>query len=97
MKQPHRVSSAVVENDPTPGSLDDEGVGVTLTCTCFNIDIKSPRIFNGPADALFGFKVLQHEADGQKWCLLLVKYQEFYYAMYIKSSQNGRFELSKGR
>ncbi|XP_039619185.1 integrin alpha-10 [Polypterus senegalus] len=41
-----------------------------LTCTCFNIDIKSPRIFNGPADALFGFKVLQHEADGQKWMLV---------------------------
>ncbi|MBN3292954.1 ITA10 protein, partial [Polypterus senegalus] len=42
----------------------------SLTCTCFNIDIKSPRIFNGPADALFGFKVLQHEADGQKWMLV---------------------------
>uniref|UniRef100_A0A8C4RU05 Integrin, alpha 10 n=1 Tax=Erpetoichthys calabaricus TaxID=27687 RepID=A0A8C4RU05_ERPCA len=43
---------------------------LTLACTCFNIDIRSPRIFNGPADALFGFKVLQHEADGQKWMLV---------------------------
>ncbi|CAL8290585.1 unnamed protein product [Merluccius merluccius] len=35
-------------------------------CQCFNIDVKNPRIFNGPEDALFGFSVLQHEANGQK-------------------------------
>nr|XP_040020706.1 integrin alpha-10 [Gasterosteus aculeatus aculeatus] len=39
-------------------------------CQCFNIDVKRPRIFTGPKDALFGFSVLQHEADGEK--LLLV-------------------------
>lgn len=35
-------------------------------CQCFNIDVKHPRIFTGPEDALFGFSVLQHEMDGEK-------------------------------
>ncbi|TNN80956.1 Integrin alpha-10 [Liparis tanakae] len=35
-------------------------------CRCFNIDVKHPRIFTGPADALFGFSVLQHESNGEK-------------------------------
>lgn len=35
-------------------------------CQCFNIDVKNPRIFSGPEDALFGFSVLQHESDGEK-------------------------------
>ncbi|XP_037309832.2 integrin alpha-10 isoform X1 [Pungitius pungitius] len=39
-------------------------------CQCFNIDVKHPRIFTGPKDALFGFSVLQHEADGQKSLLV---------------------------
>uniref|UniRef100_A0A4W6FSI4 Integrin subunit alpha 10 n=1 Tax=Lates calcarifer TaxID=8187 RepID=A0A4W6FSI4_LATCA len=37
---------------------------------CFNIDVKHPRIFTGPEDALFGFSVLQHEADGEKSMLV---------------------------
>lgn len=37
-----------------------------MFCQCFNIDVKRPRIFTGPKDALFGFSVLQHEADGEK-------------------------------
>lgn len=39
-------------------------------CHCFNIDVKHPRIFTGPEDALFGFSVLQHETDGQKSMLV---------------------------
>nr|XP_020462837.1 integrin alpha-10 isoform X2 [Monopterus albus] len=39
-------------------------------CQCFNIDVKHPRIFTGPEDALFGFSVLQHEADGEKLMLV---------------------------
>ncbi|GAA6220627.1 integrin alpha-10 [Lates japonicus] len=39
-------------------------------CQCFNIDVKHPRIFTGPEDALFGFSVLQHEADGEKSMLV---------------------------
>ncbi|XP_029307903.1 integrin alpha-10 [Cottoperca gobio] len=39
-------------------------------CQCFNIDVKNPRIFTGPEDALFGFSVLQHEADGEKSMLV---------------------------
>ncbi|KAJ0000458.1 hypothetical protein NQD34_012300 [Periophthalmus magnuspinnatus] len=39
-------------------------------CHCFNIDVKNPRIFTGPEDALFGFSVLQHEADGEKSMLV---------------------------
>uniref|UniRef100_A0A672G3V3 Integrin, alpha 10 n=1 Tax=Salarias fasciatus TaxID=181472 RepID=A0A672G3V3_SALFA len=37
---------------------------------CFNIDVKHPRIFTGPEDALFGFSVLQHEAGGEKSMLV---------------------------
>uniref|UniRef100_A0AAQ5XV70 VWFA domain-containing protein n=1 Tax=Amphiprion ocellaris TaxID=80972 RepID=A0AAQ5XV70_AMPOC len=39
-------------------------------CQCFNIDVKHPRIFSGPEDTLFGFSVLQHEADGEKSMLV---------------------------
>uniref|UniRef100_A0A4W4FSA9 VWFA domain-containing protein n=1 Tax=Electrophorus electricus TaxID=8005 RepID=A0A4W4FSA9_ELEEL len=39
-------------------------------CDCFNIDVKQPRIFTGPEDALFGFSVLQHEVDGEKLMLV---------------------------
>ncbi|KAM6910650.1 integrin alpha-10 isoform 1-T1 [Xenentodon cancila] len=39
-------------------------------CQCFNIDVKHPHIFSGPENALFGFSVLQHEADGQKLMLV---------------------------
>eukprot|EP00064_Thunnus_orientalis_P005509 superscaffoldBa00000541_g5523 len=39
-------------------------------CQCFNIDVKHPRIFTGPEDALFGFSVLQHEAGGEKSMLV---------------------------
>ncbi|KAM4600889.1 integrin alpha-10 isoform 2-T2 [Polymixia lowei] len=39
-------------------------------CQCFNIDVKNPRIFTGPEDALFGFSVLQHESDGEKSMLV---------------------------
>uniref|UniRef100_A0A6Q2XAE0 VWFA domain-containing protein n=1 Tax=Esox lucius TaxID=8010 RepID=A0A6Q2XAE0_ESOLU len=36
----------------------------------FNIDIKRPRIFTGPEEALFGFSVLQHENEGEKSMLV---------------------------
>ncbi|KAI9533252.1 hypothetical protein NQZ68_025646 [Dissostichus eleginoides] len=39
-------------------------------CHCFNIDVKNPRIFTGPEDALFGFSVLQHEDGGEKSMLV---------------------------
>ncbi|XP_063802956.1 integrin alpha-10 isoform X2 [Pseudophryne corroboree] len=38
--------------------------------TSFNIDAKRPKVFRGPEHAQFGYKVLQHEADGQKWMLV---------------------------
>uniref|UniRef100_A0A8C4EUA0 Integrin, alpha 10 n=1 Tax=Dicentrarchus labrax TaxID=13489 RepID=A0A8C4EUA0_DICLA len=41
-----------------------------ILCECFNIDVKNPRIFTGPEDALFGFSVLQHESDGEKSMLV---------------------------
>uniref|UniRef100_A0A4W6FT13 Integrin subunit alpha 10 n=1 Tax=Lates calcarifer TaxID=8187 RepID=A0A4W6FT13_LATCA len=43
---------------------------MVMLCQCFNIDVKHPRIFTGPEDALFGFSVLQHEADGEKSMLV---------------------------
>ncbi|KAI1885909.1 hypothetical protein AGOR_G00208610 [Albula goreensis] len=39
-------------------------------CECFNVDVKRPRIFTGPEDALFGFSVLQHEVEGEKLMLV---------------------------
>ncbi|KAM6968178.1 integrin alpha-10 [Aplochiton taeniatus] len=39
-------------------------------CECFNIDVKHPRIFTGPEEALFGFSVLQHDAGGEKSLLV---------------------------
>ncbi|XP_078060899.1 integrin alpha-10 [Mustelus asterias] len=36
----------------------------------FNINVKEARIFKGPRKSQFGYKVLQHEADGQKWLLV---------------------------
>ncbi|XP_073423052.1 integrin alpha-10 [Dendrobates tinctorius] len=36
----------------------------------FNIDAKRPHIFRGPEDAQFGYRVLQHEADGEKLILV---------------------------
>ncbi|XP_068108335.1 integrin alpha-10 isoform X2 [Hyperolius riggenbachi] len=38
--------------------------------SCFNIDAKRPQVFRGPEEAQFGYSVLQHEADGQKWVLV---------------------------
>uniref|UniRef100_A0A4W6FRM2 Integrin subunit alpha 10 n=1 Tax=Lates calcarifer TaxID=8187 RepID=A0A4W6FRM2_LATCA len=40
-----------------------------LFLTCY-LYVKHPRIFTGPEDALFGFSVLQHEADGEKSMLV---------------------------
>ncbi|KAM8921129.1 integrin alpha-10 [Pelodytes ibericus] len=36
----------------------------------FNIDTRRPQVFRGPEGAQFGYKVLQHEAEGQKWMLV---------------------------
>ncbi|XP_043935913.1 integrin alpha-10 [Protopterus annectens] len=40
------------------------------SCHTFNIDVKRPQIFWGPENAQFGYKVLQHEAEGKKWMLV---------------------------
>uniref|UniRef100_A0A7N8Y2Q9 Integrin, alpha 10 n=1 Tax=Mastacembelus armatus TaxID=205130 RepID=A0A7N8Y2Q9_9TELE len=45
-------------------------IAISKLCQCFNIDVKHPRIFTGPEDTLFGFSVLQHEADGEKSMLV---------------------------
>ncbi|XP_074837530.1 integrin alpha-10 [Carettochelys insculpta] len=39
-------------------------------CISFNIEVKRPQIFQGPPEAQFGYKVLQHEAGGEKWVLV---------------------------
>ncbi|KAL0985217.1 hypothetical protein UPYG_G00154200 [Umbra pygmaea] len=39
-------------------------------CECFNIDVKRPRIYSGPENALFGFSVLQHDNGGEKLMLV---------------------------
>ncbi|KAJ1081209.1 hypothetical protein NDU88_001392 [Pleurodeles waltl] len=43
---------------------------LTGFCNPFNIDVKRPQVFHGPQDVQFGYKVLQHEAEGQKWMLV---------------------------
>ncbi|XP_063295599.1 integrin alpha-10 [Pelobates fuscus] len=43
------------------------GQGFVLS---FNIDTRRPQVFRGPEAAQFGYKVLQHEAHGQKWLLV---------------------------
>ncbi|MBN3310447.1 ITA10 protein, partial [Amia calva] len=39
-------------------------------CECFNVDVKRPRVFTGPAEAQFGYQVLQHQAGQEKWLLV---------------------------
>uniref|UniRef100_A0A8C8RJX2 Integrin subunit alpha 10 n=1 Tax=Pelusios castaneus TaxID=367368 RepID=A0A8C8RJX2_9SAUR len=39
-------------------------------CRSFNIDVKRPQIFQGPPEAQFGYKVLQHKVGGEKWMLV---------------------------
>ncbi|XP_030043509.1 integrin alpha-10 [Microcaecilia unicolor] len=39
-------------------------------CSPFNIDVKKFKVFHGSSEAQFGYKVLQHEAEGHKWMLV---------------------------
>ncbi|KAM9251970.1 integrin alpha-10 [Cariama cristata] len=39
-------------------------------CVGFNIDVRHPWVFHGPAEAQFGYKVLQWASDGEKWLLV---------------------------
>ncbi|XP_074709045.1 integrin alpha-10 isoform X1 [Strix uralensis] len=39
-------------------------------CVGFNVDVRRPRLFHGPAEAQFGYKVLQRASDGEKWLLV---------------------------
>ncbi|XP_067169607.1 integrin alpha-10 [Apteryx mantelli] len=39
-------------------------------CAAFNVDVSSPRLFQGPPEAQFGYKVLQRAAGGRKWLLV---------------------------
>ncbi|XP_074785007.1 integrin alpha-10 isoform X2 [Athene noctua] len=39
-------------------------------CGGFNVDVRHPRLFHGPAEAQFGYKVLQRASDGEKWLLV---------------------------
>uniref|UniRef100_A0A8B9MKU4 Integrin subunit alpha 10 n=1 Tax=Accipiter nisus TaxID=211598 RepID=A0A8B9MKU4_9AVES len=39
-------------------------------CVGFNVDVRHPRLFHGPAEAQFGYKVLQRVGGGEKWLLV---------------------------
>ncbi|NWT77472.1 ITA10 protein, partial [Lanius ludovicianus] len=39
-------------------------------CEGFNIDVKQPRVFQGPPESQFGYRVLQWGGDGDKWLLV---------------------------
>ncbi|KAK4807652.1 hypothetical protein QYF61_015998 [Mycteria americana] len=39
-------------------------------CVGFNVDVRRPRLFHGPAEAQFGYKVLQRAGGGEKWLLV---------------------------
>uniref|UniRef100_A0A8C7K1R3 Integrin subunit alpha 10 n=1 Tax=Oncorhynchus kisutch TaxID=8019 RepID=A0A8C7K1R3_ONCKI len=45
-------------------------LSLPLSHLCFNIDVKRPRIYTGPEEALFGFSVLQHDNAGDKSMLV---------------------------
>lgn len=36
-------------------------------CEGFNIDVGHPRVFQGPPESQFGYRVLQWGGDGDKW------------------------------
>ncbi|NXB38418.1 ITA10 protein, partial [Eulacestoma nigropectus] len=39
-------------------------------CEGFNIDVGHPRVFQGPPESQFGYRVLQWGSDGDKWLLV---------------------------
>ncbi|XP_072702701.1 integrin alpha-10 isoform X2 [Ciconia boyciana] len=39
-------------------------------CVGFNVDVRRPWLFQGPAEAQFGYKVLQRAGGGEKWLLV---------------------------
>ncbi|NWI76391.1 ITA10 protein, partial [Dryoscopus gambensis] len=39
-------------------------------CEGFNIDVGHPRVFQGPPESQFGYRVLQWGTDGDKWLLV---------------------------
>ncbi|NXJ27610.1 ITA10 protein, partial [Dicrurus megarhynchus] len=39
-------------------------------CEGFNIDVRQPRVFQGPPESQFGYRVLQWGGDGDKWLLV---------------------------
>ncbi|NXB04541.1 ITA10 protein, partial [Cnemophilus loriae] len=39
-------------------------------CEGFNIDVGHPRVFQGPLESQFGYRVLQWGGDGDKWLLV---------------------------
>ncbi|KAM6039500.1 integrin alpha-10 [Chlamydotis macqueenii] len=39
-------------------------------CAGFNVDVRRPRLFHGPAEAQFGYSVLQRAGGGEKWLLV---------------------------
>ncbi|NWV01306.1 ITA10 protein, partial [Upupa epops] len=39
-------------------------------CRGFNVDVRQPQIFQGPAEAQFGYRVLQRGGNREKWLLV---------------------------
>ncbi|XP_061872122.1 integrin alpha-10 isoform X2 [Colius striatus] len=39
-------------------------------CVGFNVDVRHPRLFHGPAEGQFGYKVLLRASDGERWLLV---------------------------
>ncbi|KAM6309350.1 integrin alpha-10 [Podargus strigoides] len=39
-------------------------------CVGFNIDVRRPRVFQGPPQSQFGYRVLQRGGDGERWLLV---------------------------
>ncbi|XP_007538745.3 integrin alpha-10 [Erinaceus europaeus] len=45
-------------------------VFLTGLCSSFNLDVHHPRLFPGPPEAEFGYRVLQYVGGGQRWMLV---------------------------
>lgn len=52
---------------PPPSGLAILPVPPPGLCVGFNVDVRRPRLFHGPAEAQFGYKVLQRVGGGEKW------------------------------
>ncbi|XP_009465389.1 PREDICTED: integrin alpha-10 [Nipponia nippon] len=68
--EPAGVAIALPNYGAAAGTRGGCGTAMAGLCAGFNVDVKRPRLFHGPAEAQFGYKVLQRAGGGEKWLLV---------------------------